>query len=481
MRAGANTRGKTKCQALIRAGLGDLVYFSRDAEYNGTITTYYAADVQDVKPSCIFKPKTAVDVSKAIKVLNSQEGKNFPVAIRSGGHAPYASNNIKDGVVIDLSRLNSVTHKPCNGKPGIVSVGTGARWGEVYNTIQAQGIMVAGARENRVGLGGFMLGGGFSWYSGYRGICADNVVAYEIVLADGTITSVTASNKPDLFRALKGGLNNLGIVTRFDIQAFAAKDVYGGLVAYPWSQANTIVDIFVEMTDNIAKNRAESGFVALSWGPDVGSSVVFITGQVDGEANTPMAKKLTDLKPLLDIRAKQPLTNLTAQVASTSGLYNIWYTLSTQNTRDMARKVVSVFEKHVAALEKLNIVEPIRFIIVYTPVPKVFGTNKNILGLDNLKTNTMVLQPEALFPTKKWESLVQGKLRDATAEIDAYAKKTKQDAPFLYINYANPEQNPLRGYGKENGMFLAKAAKKWDSEGYFQRKNVAGEFKLDDL
>lgn len=151
-----------KCAALIRAGLGAVLYFPADSEYNGTISTYYAQDVQDVKPACILKPETSKQVAQAIQVLNTKEGRGFAVAVRSGGHSPHPSNNVQDGLTIDLGRLNSVEYKGRDGK-GTVFVGAGARWSEVYSVLESQGVMVSGAREGHVGVGGFLLGGGMSF------------------------------------------------------------------------------------------------------------------------------------------------------------------------------------------------------------------------------------------------------------------------------------------------------------------------------
>ncbi|KAK0652626.1 hypothetical protein B0T16DRAFT_454975 [Cercophora newfieldiana] len=102
------------------------------------------------------------------------------------------------------------------------------------------------------------------------------------------------------------------------------------------------------------------------------------------------------------------------------------------------------------------------------------------MGLDKLKSNSIVLQPEVILPSQTHQALLQEKLKEATAEIEAYAKSTGQYTDWKYINYANPEQNPLAAYGAANGEFLAKTAKKFDPSGYFQT-SVAGEFKLSDL
>lgn len=79
----------------------------------------------------------------------------------------------------------------------------------------------------------------------------DQVVNYEIVLADGTVANANESDNPDLFRALKGGSSNFGIVTRFDMKTFPAHDVYDGMVTYPVTETDAIIDGFVDFVKQL--------------------------------------------------------------------------------------------------------------------------------------------------------------------------------------------------------------------------------------
>lgn len=462
-----------------------LVYYATDSEYGATISSYYAADVQDVKPTCIFKPKTAQDLAKGIKALNSNQSQQWNVAVKGGGHAPYASNNVQDGVTIDLARMNSVVYKSCkkDSKSGHVGIGAGTRWSEVYATLEPQGIMVGGGRESHVGVAGFLLGGGFSWYSGKRGMAIEDVVAYEVVLADGSIVWASGTKNNDLFKALKGGLNNLGIVTKFELKTFPAKNLYGGIIAFAWPSAEGVVTKFVGMIDNNKDHPEETGFLSFAWSPSYPMPMaVWLTANTDGVANSTSFQGLEELGPVMDYRMNMPLTGLTAQMAGTTGLYNVWYTLTIENNMDMARKYMQVYIDMVNSLVG-KIDEEISLIFVLSPLPKTYAQHGggNILGLDKTLTkNSIILQPEVILPTKKYQSLIQGKLREAVATMEAYAKSKNQHNPYLYINYANPEQNPIAAYGSENVQFLAKTAKKYDPSGYFQTR-VAGAFKVSAL
>ena len=109
-----------------------------------------------------------------------------------------------------------------------VDVGPGNKWGQVYNYLEQFDLAVAGGRLAPVGVPGLLLGGGLSYYGNAAGWSADNVVEYEVVLANGTIVNATENKNADLFWALKGGSSNFGIVTNFKLYTFPSKKVFAG-------------------------------------------------------------------------------------------------------------------------------------------------------------------------------------------------------------------------------------------------------------
>lgn len=154
-------------------------------------------------------------------------------AIRSGGHTPFAgAANIDNGVTVDLSRLNSVT---LSSDGGVAHVGAGTRWIQVYQKLDPLNLTVVGGRVAGIGVGGFLTGGGLSYLGPSHGWGCDNVVGFEIVLASGQITYVDATS--DLFLRLKGGSNNFGVVTRFDLKVYSQALFWGGYIAYPITEA----------------------------------------------------------------------------------------------------------------------------------------------------------------------------------------------------------------------------------------------------
>ncbi|KAG0641308.1 hypothetical protein HOY80DRAFT_1113648 [Tuber brumale] len=188
-------------------------------------------------PECILSPRSAAEVSSALQSITAA---GAPFAVRSGGHSPNRGwANIEGGVLVELSQINEITYDPASTN---VVVGTGNRWKAVYSALEAYGRTAVGARVSPVGVGGFLLGGGLSHVSNEYGFGCDNVVEYEVVLANGTIVNANADSHSELYWALKGGTNNFGIVTRFTLKTIPMSKIWGGVITYNATQAVAVMD-----------------------------------------------------------------------------------------------------------------------------------------------------------------------------------------------------------------------------------------------
>ena len=239
---------KPKCpqaDLLAKAGLQAQVLVPSDADYTSRQDSYWSNSAK-IKPACIVRPRSADEVSIIIKTLVAA-GEKF--AVRSGGHTQYAgSNNIEAGVTIDLGSLNSTTFSEADET---VDIGPGGCWREVYAELQKYGRIVAGGREGNVGVAGLILGGGNTFVTARRGFACDNVVAYEVVLANGCVITADANSHDDLFRSLKGGSNNFGIVTNFRMNTIKCDKVWGGAAFFHKRITPDAIQALVEFTDNV--------------------------------------------------------------------------------------------------------------------------------------------------------------------------------------------------------------------------------------
>lgn len=134
--------------------LPDKVILPSQPEYAAVKASYFSLQEREISPACVVTPKTTADVATAVQALVQHD---VPFAVRGGGHALNAgAANVEAGVTIDLRGLNQIS---VNADQSVVSVGGGARWSEVYSSLEPLGLAVAGSRDEAVGVGGLTLGG----------------------------------------------------------------------------------------------------------------------------------------------------------------------------------------------------------------------------------------------------------------------------------------------------------------------------------
>lgn len=230
---------------LIEAGLGDRIILPGSADY-GVREDSYWSNTSKICPACIIQPTSAEEVSKAIQALKKQSQK---FAIRSGGHMHCSgSNNISNGVTIDLGLLDSVTFDAASES---VDIGPGALWSQVYTELEKHQRVVNGGREGHVGVAGFLLGGGMTYFTGRRGFGCDDVISYELVVSDGRILTVDKDSHVDLFKALKGGSSNFGVVTKFTMGSFPCPKVWGGMLFYPKTTVASVLSVLQSFVEDV--------------------------------------------------------------------------------------------------------------------------------------------------------------------------------------------------------------------------------------
>lgn len=164
-------------------------------------------------PDIIVQVNTEEDVVVAVKHAWREEMK---IGVRSGGHSWTASFLRDEGMLIDVSRLNAITVDP---EAGTATVGPGTHGGDLNGKLQQHGYMFPGGHCPTVGLGGYLLQGGFGWNSRSYGLGCENVMAIDVVLPDGTLVHADANNYSDLYWAARGaGHGFFGVVTKFHLR-----------------------------------------------------------------------------------------------------------------------------------------------------------------------------------------------------------------------------------------------------------------------
>lgn len=194
-----------------------------DAGYDAARTSY----ARQGSPDMVVRVRSAKDVSAAVRCAVAN---NIPVAVRSGGHSVAGHSTCDGGMIIDCSRIDAV--QVLDQAAGRVRIGTGATWKMVAEALRPHGLAISSGDSTSVGVGGLTLGGGVGWMVRKYGLAIDNLVAAEIVTADGSIRTVSADEHPDLFWAIRGGGGNFGIVTYFEFTAAHISGVRSGMIIY---------------------------------------------------------------------------------------------------------------------------------------------------------------------------------------------------------------------------------------------------------
>ncbi|KAI0257873.1 hypothetical protein BC834DRAFT_848378 [Gloeopeniophorella convolvens] len=186
-----------------------------------------------------LQPGSAQDIGAiSIPQLRIIGSTRIPFAVKSGGHASNPGFSSTTGIQISMARFRNIT---VNSTARTVEVGPGLTWDEVYTELESAGVVVIGGRIQVLALR--------ACYSALFGLGIDNIVGIEVVLPNGTFTTVTSKDE-DLWFALRGGMNNFGIVTKFTLKSFSQGQVWAGTLVYSPDQLDAFNQAFSKVAQN---------------------------------------------------------------------------------------------------------------------------------------------------------------------------------------------------------------------------------------
>ncbi|KAK7697635.1 hypothetical protein SLS64_013374 [Diaporthe eres] len=485
----ATSPAETCCSALAsQRGLQAKIYYPNTTLYSDRMSTYWSLSAA-LDPWCVAQPEGAKDVSSIVKTLAAND---CPFGIRGGGHGFFAlSNSVAEGVTIDLGYLNTTKY---DAATKIASVQPGSHWQEVYDTLSPQGVTVAGGRAGTVGVGGFLSGGGNSFYAASHGMACDTVANFEVVLADGCVVNANADENPDLFSALKGGSGNFGVVTRFDMYAIEfpnATDpaIWGGILIYDLSAGDALIDAMVSFTEAAAGDRNTSSILYWAYLPALGGMVLNAALENTlGVENPPAAEVYLNVSGITsNTMRRADLAVITSELGAgqPAGFRNDWRTLGFGNDARVMRFAVAAHEFAVAQLNATMTPDSgFNTLCMFQPLNNVIarhGAEKggNVMGLDYWMDGgdgIMFLATLAVNGAEN-EANAAPIMKNWTDSVAAYADELGVGWGWHYLNYASPDQDPLASVGPENIASLQAASAKYDPHGVFQRLRTSG-FKI---
>ena len=229
----------------------------------------------DRAPAVIVRCRSGADVAAGVRFARAA---GLDISVRGGGHNVAGRAVADDAVMIDLAEMKG-TEVDVDART--VRAEGGLNWAELNDATAEHGLAVTGGAISTTGIAGLTLGGGLGWLMAKHGLAADNLLAAELVNADGEVLEVTEASDPDLFWALRGGGGNFGIVTAFTYRLHPVEMVTGGLIAHPIDAAPEVLRFYRDAVADCSDDLTV--FAALTHAPDgsgakLSAMAVFHTG-----------------------------------------------------------------------------------------------------------------------------------------------------------------------------------------------------------
>ncbi|KAM7210774.1 hypothetical protein V8F06_013852 [Rhypophila decipiens] len=424
------------------------------------------------QPYCIVQPRNAKDVSVVIRIIDFFKVK---FAVRSGGHSPNPgfSSIGSQGILIDLQRLDAVS---VSADKKVATVSPGARWGDVFSTLDANQTSIIGGRIPGVGVGGLILGGGLFHTSERFGLAADNVKSFELVKSNGDIIKASPNQNADLFWALKGGGPNFGIVTKFELYTVPTYLVWGSILVFGVDQANEVLAAFDQWQNHGSDDVKSTASMVITL--DV--ITVFLTYSDPVPAPPPAV--FAPFNAITPLAVALPPMNVTFKAVNQLASAGTPNTPARHDYRAFSSRIDTALTQEIYAFWRGKAVAARdSFGVNQTFVVQHIGEGLRQAGISK-GGNALNIPPGRQqwwttlidWTNPEFDAQARQVSIDTTARWSQRAKERGVDLPFLYLNDASRDQNPLASYGAQNLAKLKAIAAKYDPKQVFQKLQNGG-------
>ena len=227
--------------AKLRSNFAGTILQPSDQDYDNVRALHNG--LIDKHPALIARCRNDADIAAAIKFAREHR---LEIAVRGGGHNVSGRASVEGGMMIDLSRMKTISVNATSRRA--IAQG-GVTWGEFNRETQQHGLATTGGVVSTTGIAGLTLGGGYGYLAGKHGLACDNLVAATLVTTDGQIVRASDSENPDLYWGLRGGGGNFGVVSSLEYQLHpVGPTIMAGAIAWPYSQAREVLRFYREFT-----------------------------------------------------------------------------------------------------------------------------------------------------------------------------------------------------------------------------------------
>ncbi|KAH7160434.1 hypothetical protein B0J13DRAFT_617198 [Dactylonectria estremocensis] len=448
------TNCQQACEILASEFPGRLHY--DDSDSNFTIWDQKQLETVYV---CRVEPASADEVSNVLRVLVDNWCR---FAVKCGGHSRFPDDAVTvGGVTIDLGLINNTA---VSEDRTTARIGGGSLTRHVFAALDPYGLAYVGGRVGQVGIGGFTLGSGTSVLAAKYGWALD-----QVVLPNATIVTASDCSHPDLYYALRGGGNNYGIVTSFNVSVFSQSPVYAGSRTFPDAQTGR----FLEEAEKVFLIQdCEDTNIGLEYRYAYSAQNGWTMSSTQRYAEPVMNPQVFDA-----LNCIPALGNLTGGINSLANstrfsgplgvTRNLFTTLTHYPSVELGKKGLEILKSKVegANLTSLN-PQLITYSIPAATMEMSKARGGNALGLEvegHLVINLLSLS----WTTSALDNAAYALADDFIEDFRAAAESLNAFHPFVYINYANKGQDVFAGYGKGNQQRLVNIQQAIDPRGVF--------------
>jgi FAD/FMN-containing dehydrogenase len=412
----------------------------------------------DKRPRLIAACTTPADVRTALERARSED---LEVAVRAGGHSVAGMSTNDDGLVVDVRPMKSIEVDP---RARRVRVDAGVTWGELDRATQEHGLATTGGRVSSTGVAGFTLGGGSGWLERKHGLACDNLLAIELVTADGREVRADATQHQELFWALHGGGGNFGIATAFELALHpVGPEVAAGLLAWRADAADDVARAFRDWFQD-APDELSAWFMLLTAPeedpfPEVlrGQRIALVAAMWCGDAGEGMEAlaPVRALKPDLDLMGPMQYCDLQSILDDVPGNRHYW---SADYHPSLPDEALAVFLRSGASAPSpltQQIVLPWGGAVARVPDAETPMTQRDAAWVSH--------------PFAVWQDS-----RDDAANIEWVRSFRREIAPYttggVYLNFIGDEgESRIRdAYGAEKYERLARVKAEYDPGNVFR-------------
>ncbi|KAI0171064.1 hypothetical protein BJ166DRAFT_211070 [Pestalotiopsis sp. NC0098] len=470
-------RAKTAC-AKFKAEFPGQVVAEGDTGYEAEIDRSWS--ITSRNPATAYVHLTNADeVAKALFIVKETESR---FAIRSGGHNAnpgFSSVPSADeaGVILDVSRLKS---KRLDAESGTAHLGAGNNWLEIFTWLEEQKLSVIGSREGRVGLSGFLLGGQ-GIFSGLHGLGADGVKGFEVVLADGTLVNANADSHPELFRSLKGGGSNFGIVTAVSLETHPLIKLQHTINMYNPSDCENVIKAFVEVQKSMETDEKIGMFINSR--KDYIAIGLFYADWLDNlpavfEPYNRLTSLIAPIVPTSNGTFSSLNTILEEWAYKEPHLKHAYVTLTTKVSEELYVEAHRAWKEEVEHLPKTVDLHWSIQPLSQTAVKAGKKRGGNILGLEDVPQSCWIFSCD--WKDDEFDEDVKKTLNALLRRLEGLAVDRDLKLDLIFPTFAGGAQDVINSFGPESVKSIKETAARYDPEGVFQKLQCGG-FLLRDL